>query len=160
MVVPKKFTFPNDIFKRIFFNENAWISFKIPLKFVPNVLIDNIPALGQLMAWCCPGDKSLSEPRMNSLPTHIYVTRPQWINALVPCVAKWQLSYWSCRMNVSPSSTRKEFDYLRCLSVDEKLKMLQWNLSITTTSWDTSLSSGAHLGVQGPPRWAPEGRYG
>ena len=35
---------------------------------------------------------------------------------------------------------------------------LQWNLSITTTQWDTSLPSGAHLGGQGPPRWAPEGR--
>ena len=27
---------------------------------------------------------------------------------------------------------------------------IQWNLSITTTSWDTSLHSGAHLGGQGP----------
>ena len=35
---------------------------------------------------------------------------------------------------------------------------VQWNLSITTTDWDTSLPSGAHLGGQGPPRWAPEGR--
>ena len=35
---------------------------------------------------------------------------------------------------------------------------IQWNLSITTTWWDTSLPSGAHLGGQGPPRWAPEGR--
>ena len=35
---------------------------------------------------------------------------------------------------------------------------IQWNLSITTTLWDTSLPSGAHLGGQGPPRWAPEGR--
>ena len=36
--------------------------------------------------------------------------------------------------------------------------ILQWNLSVTTTQWDTSLPSGAHLGGQGPPRWAPEGR--
>ena len=36
--------------------------------------------------------------------------------------------------------------------------ILQWNLSITTTLWDTSLPSGAHLVGQGPPRWAPEGR--
>ena len=35
---------------------------------------------------------------------------------------------------------------------------IQWNLSITTTQWDTALPSGAHLGGQGPPRWAPEGR--
>ena len=35
---------------------------------------------------------------------------------------------------------------------------IQWHLSITTTYWDTSLPSGAHLGGQGPPRWALEGR--
>ena len=37
--------FPDDIFKRIFSNENAWISLKISLKFVPKVPINNIPAL-------------------------------------------------------------------------------------------------------------------
>ena len=42
---------------------------------------------------------------------------------------------------------------------DRPLANIQWNLSITTTQWDTSLPSGAHLGDQGPPRWAPEGRY-
>ena len=35
----------DDIFKCIFLNENAWISLKISLKFVPKVRIDNIPAL-------------------------------------------------------------------------------------------------------------------
>ena len=38
------------------------------------------------------------------------------------------------------------------------LFLIQWNLSITITQWDTYLPSGAHLGGQGPPRWAPEGR--
>ena len=37
--------FADDIFKCIFLNENAWISFKISLKFVPKVRINNIPAL-------------------------------------------------------------------------------------------------------------------
>ena len=32
------------------------------------------------MAWRRPGDKPLSEPRMESLLTHICVTRPQWVN--------------------------------------------------------------------------------
>ena len=31
------------------------------------------------MAWRRPGNKPLSEPRMISLPTHICVTRPQWV---------------------------------------------------------------------------------
>ena len=33
------------------------------------------------MAWCRSGDKPLSETMMVSLPTHIYVTRLQWVNA-------------------------------------------------------------------------------
>ena len=74
--------FADDIFKRIFFNENVWISFKVSLKFVPNNSINNIAALVQIMAWCRPGDKPLSERTMVSLPTHICVTRPQWIKSL------------------------------------------------------------------------------
>ena len=35
----------DNIFKRIFLNENVWISLKISLTFVPNVLINNIPSL-------------------------------------------------------------------------------------------------------------------
>ena len=71
--------FADDIFKRIFFNENVWIPIEISLKFVPKGPINNIPALVQIMAWCRPGDKSLSEPTLVSLLTHICVTRPQWV---------------------------------------------------------------------------------
>ena len=74
--------FPDDIFKRIFFNENARISLKISLKFVPKVRINNIPALVQIMVWRRPGDRPLSEPMMVSLSTHICVTRPQWVTHL------------------------------------------------------------------------------
>ena len=72
--------FANDIFKCIFLNENAWISLKISLKFVPKVRINNIPALVQIMAWRRPDNKPLSEPMMVSLLTHICVTRPQWVS--------------------------------------------------------------------------------
>ena len=68
-------------FKCIFLNENVRISFKISLKFVPLGPINNIPALVQLMAWRHSGDKPLSEPMIVSLPTHICVTRPQWVNS-------------------------------------------------------------------------------
>ena len=71
---------PDDIFKRIFMNENIWVSIKVSLKFVPKVPINNTPALVQIMAWRRPGDKPLSEPMMNILLTHICVTRPQWLN--------------------------------------------------------------------------------
>ena len=71
--------FADDIFKRIFFNENVWISIKISLKFVPKGPINNIPPSVQIMAWRRSGDKPLSEPMMVSLLTHICVTRPQWV---------------------------------------------------------------------------------
>ena len=56
--------FADDIFKRIFFNENVWIPIKISLKFVPQGPINNIPALIQIMAWRRPGAKPLSGPMM------------------------------------------------------------------------------------------------
>ena len=73
--------FADDAFKRIFLNENARISIKISLKFVPDGPINNIPALDQILAWRRPGDKPLSEPMMVRLLTHICVTRRQWVNA-------------------------------------------------------------------------------
>ena len=73
--------FPDDIFKCICLNENVSISLKISLKFVPKVQFNNIPALFQIMAWCRPGDKPLSEPMVVNLLTHICVTRPQWVNS-------------------------------------------------------------------------------
>ena len=74
--------FADDIFKRIFLNENIWIPTKISLKFVTKGSINNIPALVQIMAWRRPGDKPLSEPMMVSLLTHICVTRPQWVKTV------------------------------------------------------------------------------
>ena len=71
--------FADDIFKLIFLNENVSISIKISLKFIPRGPIHNIPALVQIMAWRRLGDKPLSEPMMVRLPTHICVTRPQWV---------------------------------------------------------------------------------
>ena len=71
--------FADDIFKCIFLNENVSIAIKISLKFVPKGPINNNLALVQIMAWRRPGDKPLSEPMMVSLPTHICVTRPQWV---------------------------------------------------------------------------------
>ena len=71
--------FPDDIFKCIFLNENVPISITISPKFVPKRLINNIPALVQIMAWRRLGDNPLSAPLMVILPTHMYVTRPQWV---------------------------------------------------------------------------------
>ena len=73
--------FADDTFKCIFLNEDVRILLKISLKFVPKVQINNIPALFQIMAWRWPGDKPLSEPMLVRLPTHICVTRPQWVKS-------------------------------------------------------------------------------
>ena len=89
--------FADEIFKRIFFDENVWISITIPLKFVPKGPINNIPALVQIMAWRRSGDKPLSEPMMVSLTTHICVTRPQWVEIQLFCVPRCgQLCQFNC----------------------------------------------------------------
>ena len=79
--------FADDIFKRIFFNKNVWISIKISLKFVSKGLINNIPALVQIMAWRRPGAKPLSEAMMVNLPTHICVSRPQLVKTVLDLLA-------------------------------------------------------------------------
>ena len=78
--------FANDSFKYIFSNENVIISAKVSLKFVPKGSFNIIPALVKIMAWRRPGNKPLSKPMMVILPTHIYVTRPQWVSQAV----SWQ----------------------------------------------------------------------
>ena len=85
--------FPDDIFKCISLNEDVWTSLKISLKFVPNVRINNIPALVQIMAWRRPGDKPLSEPIMFSVLTHICVTRSQWVKLLGQIMPTYILWY-------------------------------------------------------------------
>ena len=71
--------FSYDIFKRIFVSVNVWIPLKFSLKFVFKGAFNNIPALVQIMVWRLPGDKQLSATMMVCLPTHICVTRPQWV---------------------------------------------------------------------------------
>ena len=74
--------FADDIFNCISLIENIWTPIKISLKFVSVGPINNIPALVRIMLWRRPGDKPLSEPMMDSLPMHICVIRPQWVNIL------------------------------------------------------------------------------
>ena len=79
----KRRHFEDNIFKCIFLNENLWTSLMRSLKFVPNVQINNIPALVQIMAWRRPGAKPLSEPMMINLLTQICASRPQWVNGII-----------------------------------------------------------------------------
>ena len=73
----------NAIFQTTFsngFSRMKMYEFWLKLKFVHEGSINNIPALVLTMAWRWPGDKPLSGPMMVRLPTHICVTRPQWVN--------------------------------------------------------------------------------
>ena len=72
--------FADDIFTCNFVNENCCILIEFSLKYVRKGPIDNNPSLVRIMAWRRSGDKPLSEPMMISLPTHVCVTRPQWVN--------------------------------------------------------------------------------
>ena len=74
--------FADAIFKRIFLNENVWISLKNFSEICPKFRINNIPSLVHIMAWRRPGAKPLSEPMMVSLLGHTCATRPQWFKAL------------------------------------------------------------------------------
>ena len=100
--------FADDTFKCFFLNEKVWISIKSSLKFVPKGPINNIPALVQIMAWRRPGDKPLSEPMMVRLPTHIFVTQPQWVNSSPP----------------GQNGCHFTDDIFRCIFVNEKFCIL------------------------------------
>ena len=107
----------DDIFKCIFLKDNVWIPTKIALKFVPKGPINNIPAIIQIMAWRRPGDKSLSEPMMVSLLTHICVTRSQWVN----------------------SNTMWSFDFfaaLKSFCADRVLRLTERRGGRTSVDWD------------------------
>ena len=77
--------FPDKIFKCIFLNESVWISIRMSLEFVPKVPRNNIPALVQIMAWCLQATSHYLNQWWPSLPTHICITRPQWVKqSLLP----------------------------------------------------------------------------
>ena len=104
---PEKCCFAGDIFKCIFFNENAWISIKISLKFVLKGPINNIPSLVQIMAWRRPGDKPLTELMKVILPMHTCITWPQWVissKLKVPENGKCHLLASDIRVNCSRTS--------------------------------------------------------
>ena len=89
----------------------------------PEGPINDIQSLVQVMAWRRPGDKPLSEPMRDSLPTHICVTRPQWVKqylTIAPVPAKQPWWIWintSCEfimndcVTTTKQSTTKSFAY-------------------------------------------------
>ena len=119
--------FADDIFKRIFFNDNVWIFIKISLKFVPKGPISIIPALVRIMAWRRSGDKPLSEPMRVSLRTHICVTRPQWVND----AQTWKKITWFTL--ITPGMKKKSLVFLQNSLLF--LRMHVWHLCIVYQSY-------------------------
>ena len=153
--------FPDDIFKHIFFNENVWISIKISLKFVPKGPINNIPVLVKIMAWRRSGDKPLSEPMMVSLPTHICVTRPQWVKKASPFCRRHIWMYFLDRklFHLSQSSLK----FARMVPVDNRSAVVRVmtcyrthdNPFITLNDYDP-----VHWPMSDKPRnWKVSGQY-
>ena len=91
--------------------KNFWIPIKISLKFVPKGRINTIPALVQIMAWRLDGAKPLSEPMVFSIPTHICVTRPQWVNAR----SQWKSHGSYSRLHIRDSYNLGERRYFTSL---------------------------------------------
>ena len=61
-------------------NAFSWMKmYEFRLTFHWSLFLNNIPILVQIMAWRRSGDKPLSKPMEVRLPTHICVTRPQWV---------------------------------------------------------------------------------
>ena len=56
---------------------------KIQMNWTHFLSFKNIPALVQIIAWRCPGDKPLPGPIMVSLLTHICITWILWVNSAV-----------------------------------------------------------------------------
>ena len=64
--------FPDEIFKSIFMNENAYISNKSSYKFVPKGPINNISALMQIMAKLTNRQKAISWSKGHPIRWRIY----------------------------------------------------------------------------------------
>ena len=73
--------FADDIFKRIFLNENIRIPIRLSLKLAPWCPIDNIPALREIMARHRIGTKPLSGPMLTWLTDAKCGTRGRWVKS-------------------------------------------------------------------------------
>ena len=86
--------------------ENVWISLKVSLTFVLKFRMKNTPSLVQIMVWRRPS----MEPMMVSLPTHIFVTWPHWMNSCSDDVIFANDRYFNVTGYVVPVSRRSSND--------------------------------------------------
>ena len=134
--------FPDDTFKWVSLNENVSILFKISLKFLPTSPVNNVLALVQIVAWCRPGDKPLSEPMMFRLLRYICLT------------LHWVYSSHCCHINPTASqiNSKSTENLLNMISLQPnwlcmQLLMMQWQ-----QPWN-NLFEGKYNGL--PPNTGP-----
>ena len=83
--------FADDIFKRIFFDDNFLILNKLSLKYIHHDLIDNLAALVQIMAWRQTGDRPLSEA-MSVYFTDAYMRHSTSMSYSFGTILRWNFS--------------------------------------------------------------------
>ena len=84
--------FADETFSNAFSLMKLWILHTFSLKFVSKGSTNDIPTLVQIMAWCRSSDNPLSGPMMESLLTHISVTRPQCVKFGFLAISKTSVS--------------------------------------------------------------------
>ena len=98
-----------------------YILINFSLKYVRKGPIENNPSLVQIMAWRRLGDKPLSEPMMISLPTHICVSRPPWVNPTIS-ISSLRVTFsrdTRARLNINMSSSQfRNYHYKNRPSAD------------------------------------------
>ena len=97
----------------------------MPLKFVLKGLINNIPALVQMMAWRMVSAKPLLEPMLVRLLMHVCVTPPRWV--------KWN----------SDQNTQISFQNFVCkiLGISSKSQLFSWCKTLCRSHLDWEFSA-------------------
>ena len=75
----KLLPFPKWHFQMDFLEWKCMNFYKNFTEVCPKVPVNNIPELVQIMTWCQPGNKPLSEPMLVSLMTYLCITWPQLV---------------------------------------------------------------------------------
>ena len=103
---------------------------------------NNIPALVQIMAWCRPGNKPLSEPMLVNLLTHICGTWPHWVNTGASFTKRYNLNQHRSGIKAWRSNyIYWSFGMYECLHPQETVDVITYpwhNLSQPRSVRDTS----------------------
>ena len=147
-------SFPDDIFKSIFLKKMYEIRLEFHWSLFLGCPINNIPALVQIMAWRRLGDKPLSEPMIVTLPTHICVTRPQWVKTEITGNAQGPDSIWIWHLtSIGNHIVEIRRSYDRLISTMGFPILVRWHLYIESGPRFvlTSMATGTLIIVSGSP---------